>query len=96
MPVSRPGPPETLGQAYPLALGRQDGDSFGRGTVTAGHLAPTLGEPDPSQSRGDAWIRVMGGRLQSVRNDHWLSREKYVLLTHISKHSSGDPLVIAL
>jgi len=26
-------------------------------TVTAGHLAPTLVEPDPSQSRGDTWIR---------------------------------------
>jgi len=25
--------------------------------VTAGHLAPTLGEPDPAQSRGDTWIR---------------------------------------
>jgi len=25
--------------------------------VTAGHLAPILGEPDPSQKRGDTWIR---------------------------------------
>jgi len=63
--------------------------------VTAGHLAPTLGEPVPSQPRGDTWIRVMGGRIQSVRNGHWLSRGKYVLLTHISNHSGGDPLVIA-
>ena len=23
--------------------------------MTAGHLAPTLGEPDRSQSRGDTW-----------------------------------------
>jgi len=62
--------------------------------VTAGHLAPTLGEPVSSQSRGNTWIRVMGGRIQSVRNGRLLSREKYVLLTHISNHSGGDPLVI--
>jgi len=37
----------------------------------------------------------MGGRIQSVRNGHWLSRGKYVLLTHILNHSGGDPLVIA-
>jgi len=62
--------------------------------VTAGNLAPTLGEPDPSQSRGDTWIRVMGGRIRSVRNGPGLSRGKYVLLTHISNRSGGDPLVI--
>jgi len=65
------------------------------GTVTAGHLAPILGESAQSQSRGDTWIRVMGGRIQSVRNGHWLSRGKYVLLTYTWKHSGGDPLVIA-
>ena len=63
--------------------------------MTAGHLAPTLGKPVPSQSRGDTWIRVVGGRIQSVRNGHRLSRGKYVLLTHISNRSGGDPLVIA-
>ena len=63
--------------------------------VTAGHLAPTRWEPVPSQSKEDTWIRVMGGRIQSVRNGHWLSRGQYVLLTHISNHSGGDPLVIA-
>jgi len=63
--------------------------------VTAGHLAPTFGEPVPSQSRRATWTRVMGGRIQSVRNGHGLSREKYVLLMHISNHSGGDPLVIA-
>jgi len=66
-----------------------------RVSVTAGHLAPTLGEPIPSQSRGDTWIRVVGGRIESVRNGHWLSRGKYVLLTHISNRSGGDPLAIA-
>jgi len=66
-----------------------------RVSVTDGHLAPTRGEPVPSQSRGDTWIRVVGGRIQSVRNGHWLSRGKYVLLTHISNRSGGDPLVIA-
>jgi len=64
-------------------------------SVTAGHLAPTLGESVPSQSRGDTWIRVMGGRIQSFRNGHWLSQRKYVLLTHIENHSGGNPLVIA-
>ena len=62
--------------------------------MTAGHLAPTLGEPVPSQSRGDMWIRVTGGRIRSVRNGRWLSRGKHVLLTHISNRSGGDPLVI--
>jgi len=37
----------------------------------------------------------MGARIQSVRYGHWLSRGKYVLLTQISNHSGGDPLVIA-
>jgi len=63
--------------------------------VPAGPLAPTLGEPVPSQLRGDTWIRVIGDRIQSVRNGHWLSQGKDVLLTHISNHSGGDPLVIA-
>jgi len=36
----------------------------------------------------------MGGRIRSVRNGRWLSRGKYVLLTHISNRSGGDPLVI--
>jgi len=36
----------------------------------------------------------MGGRIRSVRNGRWLSRGKYVLLTHISNTSGGDPLVI--
>jgi len=49
----------------------------------------------PSQSTGDTWIRVRSDRIQSVRNGHWLSRGKYVLLTHISNHLGGDPLVIA-
>jgi len=49
----------------------------------------------PYQSKGDTWIRVRGDRIQSVRNGHWLLRGKYVLLTHISNHSGGDPLVIA-
>jgi len=63
-------------------------------SVTAGHLAPALGEPDPSQSRGDTWIRVMGGRIRSGRNGPGLSRGTYVLLTHISNRSDGDSLVI--
>jgi len=63
-------------------------------SVTAGHLAPTLGEPVPFQSKGDTWIRVMGGWIRSVRNGRWLSRGKYVLLTHIANLSCGDPLVI--
>jgi len=63
-------------------------------SVTAGHLALTLGEPDHSQSRGDTWIRVMGGRIRSVRNGRGLSRGKYVRLTHISNRSGGDSLVI--
>jgi len=84
-PSGRPAPwPWAAGTATPLELG----------TVTAGHLAPTLGEPALSQSRGDTWIRVMGGRIRSVRNGRWLSRGKYVLLTHISNLSGGDPLVI--
>jgi len=62
--------------------------------VTAGHLAPTLGEPDLSKSRGDKWIRVIGGRILSVRNGPGLSLGKPVLLTHISNRSGGDPLVI--
>jgi len=36
----------------------------------------------------------MGGRIRSVRNGRWLSRGKYVLRTHISNRSGGDPLVI--
>jgi len=36
----------------------------------------------------------MGGRIRSVRNGRWLWRGKYVLLTHISNRSGGDPLVI--
>jgi len=84
-PSGRPAPwPWAAGTATP---------SEG-GTATAGHLGPTLGEPVPSQSRGDTWIRVRGDRIQSVRNGHWLSRGKYVLLTHISNHSGGDPLMI--
>jgi len=62
--------------------------------VTAGHMAPTLGEPDPSQSSGDTWIRLMGGRIRSGRNGPGLSRGKYVLLTHFSNLSGGDPLLI--
>jgi len=62
--------------------------------VKAGHRASALGEPDPFQIRGDTWIRVMGGRIQSFRNGRWLSRGKYVLVTHISNHSGADPLVI--
>jgi len=38
----------------------------------------------------------MGCRIRSVRNGRWLSRGKYVLLTHISNLSGGDPLVITL
>jgi len=63
-------------------------------SVTAKHLASTLGEPVPSQSRGDTWIRVMGCRIRSFRNGRWLSRGKRVLLTHTSNRSGGDPLVI--
>jgi len=63
--------------------------------VTAGHLAPTLGEPVPSQSKGDTWIRVMVGRIQSVRKGHWLSRGQFVQLTDLSNNSGGDPLVNA-
>jgi len=37
----------------------------------------------------------MGGRFQSVRHGHWLSHGKDVLLTHVSNHSGGDPVVIA-
>jgi len=37
----------------------------------------------------------MGGQILSVRNGRLLSRGKYVLVTHISNHSGGDPLVIA-
>jgi len=62
--------------------------------VTAGHLAPTPWEPVPSQSREDTWIRVMGGRIRSVRNGRWLSRGKHVLLTPFSNPFGGDPLVI--
>ena len=62
--------------------------------MTAGPLALTLGEPGPSQSKGDTCIRVMGVRIWSVRNGRWLSRGKYVLLTHISNRSGGDPLLI--
>jgi len=65
-----------------------------RVSVTAGHMAPTLGKPDPSQSRGDTCTGVRGSRIRSVRKGRWLSREKYVPLTHISNRSGGDPLVI--
>jgi len=45
-PWNRSSWPWVSGTAAPLE----------RGTVTAGHLSPTLVEPDPSQSRGDMWI----------------------------------------
>jgi len=47
-------------------------DEFG--SVTAGHLAPTLAEPDPSQSRGNKWMRDLGGRIRSGRSGPGLSR----------------------
>jgi len=62
--------------------------------VTAGYLAPTLGEPDPSKSKEDMWIRVMGGQIRSDRSGPGRSRGKYVLQTHTSKRAGGDPLVI--
>jgi len=77
---------------------RAETGSFGAfepNTATAGRLAPTLGEPVPFQSEGYTWIRFMGGRMESLRNGHWLSGGKYVLQTYISNHFGGDPLVIA-
>ena len=80
---------------WPHFLNKETRSFFVAQRVPNMRLAPTLGEPVPSQSSGDTWIRVRGGRIQSVRNGHTLSRGKCVLLTYISNHSGGDPLVIA-
>jgi len=69
-----------------------------RASVTARDLAATLGELDPSQSRGATWMRDVGGLIWSGRNGPGLSRGEYCLQWHISKHisnrSGGDPLVV--
>jgi len=57
MPVSRPGPPETLGQARPLALGRRDGDPF-RSRNCDGR------KPGP-HTRGTSSLSVKTGHVDS-------------------------------
>jgi len=57
MPVSRLGPPETLGQARPLALGRRDGDPSRRGNCDGRTPGP--------HTRGTSSLPVKRGHVNS-------------------------------
>jgi len=57
MPVSRLGPPSTLGHARPLALGRRDGDPFRRGNCDGRTPGP--------HTRGTRYLPVKRGHVDS-------------------------------
>jgi len=62
--------------------------------VTAGHMAPTLEEPDPSQSRGNAWDRARDGRIRFYPKRSPALTSEICPTDTISNRSGGDPLVI--
>jgi len=77
IPDSRPGPPETLGQARPRALGRRDGDPFRWGNCDGRTPGPrTRGSSSLPVKRGDVDSRHGRSDPVSSKRPLTLAREK--------------------